>query len=956
MSKILSVRNTTLKSNNSASDKNLNILQNNNIIKVIQHITKPLIRGNNSMVFNNNKLFYSKNFSSESSKIKSTLPSLSQNNSKKKIINSQKNKIIKIMNSNSSNDINTPKNIISPKIKQLNREKTQSELLHQIDKINILKDVPDNKKMFKNIFRREETKIDDENNKNNNKNNNYFHNKNRYNIKHIRNINNVNIHIYSTRMNTELEEEKKTNTINTTFFKTEHNFPTLLNNNENFPNDNHIDKRILNKKVRVSKNKELINRNNEKSYILTPKKEIVTKYSRFTNSEPKINLTKSQFKKINELPKLIDPENPILYKSNLRQKTYKSKKISNLKSYASIPMLTIDSNSDSKNVTINNKEHNYKSTTHKVVKKLGIRDHYNKGAKKTININRRYRFEQFDLNNFENINNFTYIKQDKDRRKLNTEGNINISITKKKEELNNIDETKYYLKEIDDDEKKNSKHSILVLFIKLIQIHMDIEMILDNNNTNNNKVRRRISTVNNDKIYKINNLINYYFNTLSYLLNFTQIQDNCQNNESKNKQDEINISNSFLYQKYNIFNFNLINNLFHKCIKLQICYYAAFMVCISQLSYEDIDTMIKANFEKIIKEISEPLYNLFKIFMMNEVIEKYNKMLSNIIRPNFFIQIKKYFIEDKMIYAMKKSDILKNISNNINICSDSLKSFSNYNLKSSLIKPFGDAFNQMLFKLERKTLKMFIDIFLNMILFGELEINKQKMFKSLESPTKNISKSRFNTKKDLNLGSSLFNNINDTPPFLPEINEKYKYTLVLDMDETLVHFFFTTMNGMFFVRPYCFEFLNELNKYYEIVTFTAGMKDYANSILNLLDLNNNIIKYRLYRQHVTIAGFSSYKNLKLLGRDLKRTIIIDNLKENFMLQPDNGLYIKTWTSDVNDTQFIDLLNILKNIAINDVNDVRPIIQKINDKINYNEDLINPYSKINIKKIIDDEKK
>ena len=90
------------------------------------------------------------------------------------------------------------------------------------------------------------------------------------------------------------------------------------------------------------------------------------------------------------------------------------------------------------------------------------------------------------------------------------------------------------------------------------------------------------------------------------------------------------------------------------------------------------------------------------------------------------------------------------------------------------------------------------------------------------------------------------------------------------MDETLVHSFFTSMNGMLFVRPYCFEFLNELNKYYEIVTFTAGMKNYADNILNLLDINDNIIKYRLYRQHVTIAGFSSYKNLKLLGRDFKK--------------------------------------------------------------------------------------
>ena len=118
------------------------------------------------------------------------------------------------------------------------------------------------------------------------------------------------------------------------------------------------------------------------------------------------------------------------------------------------------------------------------------------------------------------------------------------------------------------------------------------------------------------------------------------------------------------------------------------------------------------------------------------------------------------------------------------------------------------------------------------------------------------------------------------------------------------------MDGMFFVRPYCFEFLNELNKYYEIVTFTNGMKSYADSILNLLDINDNIIKYRLYRQHVSVTGFSRFKNLTLLGRDLKKTIIIDNLKENFHLQPDNGLYIKSWTSDVNDTQFIDLLDIL----------------------------------------------
>jgi Dullard-like phosphatase family protein len=339
---------------------------------------------------------------------------------------------------------------------------------------------------------------------------------------------------------------------------------------------------------------------------------------------------------------------------------------------------------------------------------------------------------------------------------------------------------------------------------------------------------------------------------------------------------------------------------------------------------------------------------------MNELKDKYSKIILNNLRPDFFDNFNKLFLEDKIV-SLDKIEVIQNISKNINQCVDSLNNYSNCNLKNSVMKPFGDALNQMLKSISTKTLNRFIDIFLYTILFGELDINKQKMQKNLEA--NNIKKDRNKrSKKSLYSGSALFNNVKDTAPYLPEINKKYKFTLVLDMDETLVHFFFTTMNGMFFVRPYCFNFLNELNNYYEIVTFTAGIKDYADNILNLLDINDNIIKYRLYRSHVTTAPFSSYKDLKLLGRDLKKIIIIDNLRENFRLQPDNGLFIKTWTSDVNDTQFKDLLNILKCIAVNNVDDVRPIIQRINERIKISGELINPYSKINIKKIIDDEKK
>jgi Dullard-like phosphatase family protein len=276
-----------------------------------------------------------------------------------------------------------------------------------------------------------------------------------------------------------------------------------------------------------------------------------------------------------------------------------------------------------------------------------------------------------------------------------------------------------------------------------------------------------------------------------------------------------------------------------------------------------------------------------------------------------------------------------------------MKYYSTLNLKYSSIKPFGDALNQLLFSIDRKTLNQFGNIALNTLLFGELEANKNKSMQNCIPANVNLNKNLGN----LSVGSSIVNNIKDLPPFLPAINAKYKYTLVLDMDETLIHYFFTHINGMFFVRPYCFDFLKELNDLYEIVTFTAGTKDYADNILNILDIDNNIIKYRLYRQHTTILGCSVYKDLSKLGRDLSKVIIIDNLKENFKMQPNNGIFIKTWTNDINDVQFKDLLKILKDIVSFNVSDVRPVIQKMNDEIKISRNMIRPYANINVSKLI-----
>ena len=88
----------------------------------------------------------------------------------------------------------------------------------------------------------------------------------------------------------------------------------------------------------------------------------------------------------------------------------------------------------------------------------------------------------------------------------------------------------------------------------------------------------------------------------------------------------------------------------------------------------------------------------------------------------------------------------------------------------------------------------------------------------------------------------------ETPCLLPPMltgDKQRDYTLVLDLDETLVHF--DQARRVYKIRPLCLRFLRELCQIYEIVIFTAAHETYANFILDKLDPNKEYITHRLYR-------------------------------------------------------------------------------------------------------------
>ena len=184
----------------------------------------------------------------------------------------------------------------------------------------------------------------------------------------------------------------------------------------------------------------------------------------------------------------------------------------------------------------------------------------------------------------------------------------------------------------------------------------------------------------------------------------------------------------------------------------------------------------------------------------------------------------------------------------------------------------------------------------------------------LESTKLNNLLSHYNDDKKSSKNNNIdenynINNTNESkpkPPFLKPISPKYKYTLVLDLDETLIHYISDNDSAYIQIRPGAEEFLKDLSKYYEIVIFTAALQTYADLVIDGID-PDGVISDRLYRQHTISVGNANIKDLDKIGRDLKHVIIVDNFLENFSLQPNNGLNI----IDFEGNEYDDELNYLK---------------------------------------------
>jgi len=169
------------------------------------------------------------------------------------------------------------------------------------------------------------------------------------------------------------------------------------------------------------------------------------------------------------------------------------------------------------------------------------------------------------------------------------------------------------------------------------------------------------------------------------------------------------------------------------------------------------------------------------------------------------------------------------------------------------------------------------------------------------------------------------------PKLLPDMDPAPPMTLVLSLEDLLVHSEWTTKNGWRTAkRPGVDYFLRYLSQYYELVIFTTARSTDADPIIRKLD-PFRIVMWPLFREATRYEKGEYIKDLSCLNRDLSKTIIIDTDPSHVKLQPENAIILPKWKGTPGDKNLVALIPFLEYLATMGVPDVRQAIKSFEGK-------------------------
>jgi TFIIF-interacting CTD phosphatase-like protein len=149
---------------------------------------------------------------------------------------------------------------------------------------------------------------------------------------------------------------------------------------------------------------------------------------------------------------------------------------------------------------------------------------------------------------------------------------------------------------------------------------------------------------------------------------------------------------------------------------------------------------------------------------------------------------------------------------------------------------------------------------------------------------------------------------------IPRRHRDGGWTLVLDLDETLVH----TNDDLTLFRPHVATFLSQVfARFDRVVVFTAGTKPYADPILDALESMASVRFHgRLYRDSCTPlppgqgGQVGWVKDLTRVQKNLRKLLIVDNMTASYAMHPQCGVPIPSYWGQPNDVELLIMLSTL----------------------------------------------
>jgi CTD nuclear envelope phosphatase 1 len=82
----------------------------------------------------------------------------------------------------------------------------------------------------------------------------------------------------------------------------------------------------------------------------------------------------------------------------------------------------------------------------------------------------------------------------------------------------------------------------------------------------------------------------------------------------------------------------------------------------------------------------------------------------------------------------------------------------------------------------------------------------------------------------------------------------------------------------------------QVSKWYNLVIFTASVQEYADPVIDWLELERSYFSGRYYRQHCTNRNGAYIKDLAQVEPDLSKVMIVDNSPVSYIFHEGKNQY------------------------------------------------------------------